>query len=201
MREDIIVSVVIPIYNVSKWIDRGMDVILSQSLKEIEVLLVDDGSTDDSAEKCRARIEKDDRVRLISKENGGAGSARNAGIDEAKGRYVYFFDIDDHLRRILKNTKKNQVDLALAQFVKNIKNKFIILIVISMIITIFGFFYIACFNIVYPYIKHEWLKCSILMILLMQILNLLSTLLGACCRYFSIKWQNVKLFRLSLNLN
>ena len=113
----------------------------------------------------------------------------------------YFFDIDDHLRRILKNTKKNQVDLALAQFVKNIKNKFIILIVISMIITIFGFFYIACFNIVYPYIKHEWLKCSILMILLMQILNLLSTLLGACCRYFSIKWQNVKLFRLSLNLN
>lgn len=95
MREDIIVSVVIPIYNVSKWIDRGMDVILSQSLKDIEVLLVDDGSTDDSAEKCRAWIEKDDRVRLISKENGGAGSARNAGIDEAKGRYVYFFDIDD----------------------------------------------------------------------------------------------------------
>ena len=95
MTENIIVSVVIPIYNVSKWIDRGMEVILSQSLKDIEILLVDDGSTDDSAEKCRAWIEKDDRVRLISKENGGAGSARNAGIDEAKGRYVYFFDIDD----------------------------------------------------------------------------------------------------------
>lgn len=95
MRENIIVSVVIPIYNVSKWIDRGMEIILSQSLKDFEVLLVDDGSTDDSAEKCRAWTEKDDRVRLISKENGGAGSARNVGIDEAKGRYVYFFDIDD----------------------------------------------------------------------------------------------------------
>ena len=69
MTENIIVSVVIPIYNVSKWIDRGMEVILSQSLKDIEILLVDDGSTDDSAEKCRAWIEKDDRIRLISKEN------------------------------------------------------------------------------------------------------------------------------------
>lgn len=110
MREDIIVSVVIPIYNVSKWIDRGLEVILSQSLKDIEVLLVDDGSTDDSAEKCRAWIEKDDRVRLISKENGGAGSARNAGLDVSKGRYVYFFDIDDIARPNLLEYCSSKMD-------------------------------------------------------------------------------------------
>lgn len=95
MTDNIVVSVIIPIYNVSKWIDRGMEIISSQSLKDIEIILVDDGSTDDSADKCRVWTEKDNRVRLITKENGGAGSARNAGMDVAKGRYVYFFDIDD----------------------------------------------------------------------------------------------------------
>lgn len=95
MTENIVVSVIIPIYNVSKWIDRGMQIISTQSLKDIEILLVDDGSTDDSAAKCQVWVKKDDRVRLIRKENGGAGSARNAGMDVAKGRYIYFFDIDD----------------------------------------------------------------------------------------------------------
>lgn len=94
-KDNIIVSVIIPIYNVSRWIDKGMEIILNQSLKNIEVLLVDDGSTDDSAEKCQVWVDKDERVHLIRKENGGAGSARNAGMDVAKGRYVYFFDIDD----------------------------------------------------------------------------------------------------------
>lgn len=94
-NENIIVSVVIAIYNVSHWIDKGMDIILNQTLTNFEVLLVDDGSTDDSAVKCQSWVEKDDRVRLIRKENGGLGSARNAGIDAAKGRYVYFFDVDD----------------------------------------------------------------------------------------------------------
>ena len=70
-----------------------------------------------------------------------------------------------------------------------------------MVITIFAFFYIACFNIVYPYIKSEWLKTSIFVFIIMQIVNLLSTLLGVCCRYLSIKLNNVKLFRLSLNLD
>ena len=114
---------------------------------------------------------------------------------------TYFFDNDDYLKRILTNKIKGQVEKGLTQFIKNIKRKFIILIVISITITIFSFFYIACFNIVYPYIKREWLKSSIIMLILMQILNLLSTLLGTYCRYLSIKWNNIKLFRLSLNLD
>lgn len=90
-----LVSVVIPIYNVSVWIDRGMENILAQTLQDLEVWLVDDGSTDDSAARCERWTRRDRRVHLLRKENGGAGSARNAGIDAARGRYIYFFDIDD----------------------------------------------------------------------------------------------------------
>ena len=113
----------------------------------------------------------------------------------------YIFDNDDYLRRIFTNKIKINLDSALSEFSKSLKIKFIILIVISIIITIFSFLYISCFNVVYPYIKSEWLKSSILIFILMQIINLLSTLLGTCCRYLSIKWNNVKLFRLSLNLD
>ena len=114
---------------------------------------------------------------------------------------TYIFDNDDYLRRILTNKIDIKLDLALTEFIKSLKIKFIILIVISIIITIFSFIYISCFNVVYPYIKSEWLKSSILIFILMQIINLLSTLLGTCCRYLSIKWNNIKLFRLSLNLD
>ena len=115
----------------------------------------------------------------------------------------YFFDNDDYLRRIFTNKIKIQkkLDTALAEFIKNIKIKFIILIVISIIVTIFAFLYITCFNFVYPYIKNEWITCSCLILILMQIINFISTLLGTCCRFLSIKWNNIKLFRLSLNLD
>ena len=113
----------------------------------------------------------------------------------------YFFDNDDYLRRIFTKKLKFKEDKTLSKFIKNLKIKFIILIVISIIITIFSFIYISCFNIVYPYIKSEWIKTSVFILIIMQILNLLSTLLGTCCRYISFKVNNLKLFRLSLNLN
>ena len=113
----------------------------------------------------------------------------------------YIFDNDDYIRRVFSKKLKVKLDTALIDYINNLKRKFIILIVISMVITIFAFFYIACFNIVYPYIKSEWLKTSIFVFIIMQIVNLLSTLLGVCCRYLAIKLNNVKLFRLSLNLD
>lgn len=90
-----VVSVIIPIYNAYRWIDRGMENILSQSLQDIEIWLVDDGSTDKSIIKCEQWTKQDERVHIIRKKNGGAGSARNAGIEAANGHYIYFFDIDD----------------------------------------------------------------------------------------------------------
>ena len=113
----------------------------------------------------------------------------------------YFFDNDDYLRRIFTNKINKEMDSALAEFIKNIKRKFIILMAISITVTIFAFFYLTSFNAVYPYIKEEWITCSFLILVLMQIINLVSTLLGTCCRYLSIRWNNIKLFRLSLNLD
>lgn len=89
------VSVIIPIYNVEKYIDRGLTNFLKQTYQDFEILLVDDGSTDGGPALCDAWAERNDKIRVFHKENGGSGSARNLGIDNAKGEYIYFFDIDD----------------------------------------------------------------------------------------------------------
>lgn len=89
------VSVIIPIYNVEKYIDRGMKNILSQTYQDFEVILVDDGSTDGSPKLCDEWAKRNDRICVFHKENGGSGSARNLGIENARGEYIYFFDIDD----------------------------------------------------------------------------------------------------------
>lgn len=91
-----LVSIIIPIYNVSEYIDRGIKNILQQNYPNFEILLVNDGSTDDSASLCDLWAQKDSRIRVFHKVNEGAGSARNVGILNALGKYIYFFDIDDY---------------------------------------------------------------------------------------------------------
>ena len=89
------ISVVVPVYNAERFLDRCMKSIYDQTFIDYEIILVNDGSKDKSLEICRAYEEKDPRVRVIDKENGGAGSARNAGIEAAKGDYLAFPDVDD----------------------------------------------------------------------------------------------------------
>lgn len=90
-----LVSVVIPIFNVSQYIGRGLQNILSQQYQNFEIILVDDGSTDNSGLLCDQWAKENSKIRVFHKKNEGAGSARNVGIIEAKGEYIYFFDIDD----------------------------------------------------------------------------------------------------------
>ena len=90
-------SVVVPVYNVSEFLRQGIDSVLSQSFRDFELILVDDGSSDDSGSICDEYAAKDCRIKVIHKENGGACSARNAGLDQAVGEWVYFFDPDDEL--------------------------------------------------------------------------------------------------------
>ena len=90
-----LVTVIIPIFNVDRFIEHGLDNILTQSYPNIEVILVNDGSTDNSASICDSYSTRYSNIRVIHKENGGAGSARNAGIESARGDFIYFFDIDD----------------------------------------------------------------------------------------------------------
>lgn len=92
-----LVSVVIPIYNVRRFINRGIKDVLAQTYKNLEIILSDDGSTDGSYEECKKWTEKDSRIKVVHQENKGAGAARNHGIESAKGDFIYFFDIDDEI--------------------------------------------------------------------------------------------------------
>ena len=91
------VSIIIPVYNTEQYLSRCIDSILGQSFTDFELLLIDDGSTDGSAKICDAYAEKDSRIRVLHKENGGVSSARNLGLNEAKGEWVCFVDSDDEL--------------------------------------------------------------------------------------------------------
>ena len=91
----LVISVIIPVYNVERYLLECIDSVLSQSYKNIEIILVDDGSTDSSSLICDQIKEKSDKVVVIHKQNGGLSDARNAGIQVATGEYILFLDSDD----------------------------------------------------------------------------------------------------------
>lgn len=93
------ISVIVPVYNTEQYLPRCIDSILSQSFTDFGLLLIDDGSKDGSGKICDAYAEKDNRIRVFHKENGGVSSARNLGLDNAKGEWVCFVDSDDELIR------------------------------------------------------------------------------------------------------
>ena len=92
---DIKVSIIMPVYKVEEYVGKAIESIQAQTLTEWEFIIVDDGTPDKSGEICDAYAEKDNRIKVIHKENGGAPSARNVAIDIAKGEYMYFLDSDD----------------------------------------------------------------------------------------------------------
>lgn len=95
------VSIVVPIFNMEKCLKRCVDSILNQTYKNLEVILVDDGSEDESGKICKVYERENERVTAILKENGGVSTARNAGLDVAKGEWVMFVDPDDFLSRVI----------------------------------------------------------------------------------------------------
>ena len=90
-------SIVIPVYNTARYIEKCVDSILKQDYTDYELLLVDDGSTDESGAICDSYAMRDDRVRCLHQDNAGVSSARNFGLSEARGRYVWFCDSDDQI--------------------------------------------------------------------------------------------------------
>ena len=95
MNNSPVVSVVVPVYNAAAFLGRGVDSILAQSFRDFELILVDDGSKDDSGAICDKYAEQDDRVRVVHQENAGVSAARNAGMKVARGEWVTFVDSDD----------------------------------------------------------------------------------------------------------
>ncbi|MCI0920632.1 glycosyltransferase family 2 protein [Sphingobacterium rhinopitheci] len=90
-------SVIVPVYNAAKYLEACIDSILMQSFRDFELVLVNDGSVDDSLEICLRYQQEDARVKVINKQNGGVSSARNCGINVAKGEWLYFVDADDSI--------------------------------------------------------------------------------------------------------
>lgn len=95
---DHLISIIIPVYRAEAFLDRCMQSVLNQTYQNLEIILVDDGSPDGCPGLCDGYAARESRVRVIHKQNGGAASARNAGLDAATGRYVCFVDSDDYLR-------------------------------------------------------------------------------------------------------
>lgn len=94
-----LVSIIIPLYNAKKYISDCMECVTGQTYRNLEILLINDGSNDGSEKLCKSYMEKDERIRYFYKNNGGAASARNLGIMQARGKYLYFMDIDDILEK------------------------------------------------------------------------------------------------------
>jgi len=110
-----LITIIVPVYNVERYLDRCIESIVHQTYSNLEIILVNDESTDDSSEICSKYKENDDRIVVINKENGGLSSARNAGLNIAKGGYVGFVDGDDYvseemyenLYSLIKQTKSS----------------------------------------------------------------------------------------------
>lgn len=101
------VSIIVPVYNVEQYVSRCIDSILKQSLTNIEIILVNDGSTDASGSICDNYANLDNRIKIIHKKNGGLSDARNAGLDIARGKYIAFVDSDDYIHKDMYNILLN----------------------------------------------------------------------------------------------
>ena len=124
MTGNVKISVIIPVYNAADLLPRAVGSILMQEFDDFEVILVNDGSTDSSASVCDEMAEQDMRVRVIHKENGGVSSARNAGLDAARGEFVMFVDADDAIHDgSLENMYCRKSDFVLAGFEKVMDHK------------------------------------------------------------------------------
>lgn len=91
------VSIVVPIYNVESYLERCIQALLNQTLKDIEIILIDDGSPDHCPQICNEYAQKDSRIKVIHKKNAGLGYARNSGLEIARGKYLAFVDSDDYV--------------------------------------------------------------------------------------------------------
>lgn len=121
------ISVIIPVYNANKYLNNCISSLLLQTFKEFEILLINDGSTDNSFEICKAFSNNYKNIYYYNKKNGGAASARNLGIENAKGEYIAFVDADDtvqpdYLEKLYTSATENNADLVLCDYIKYTRN-------------------------------------------------------------------------------
>ena len=116
-----LISVIVPVYKAEKYLDKCVQSIVNQTYKNLEIILVDDGSPDNCPEMCDEWAKKDSRIKVIHKENGGVSSARNAGLDNSFGDYIGFVDSDDFIENdfyecLYDNLVENGADISFCTF-------------------------------------------------------------------------------------
>ena len=127
------VSVIVPVYNVEKYLARCLDSLVAQTLEDLEIICVNDGSTDNSANILSVYAEKDERIKIITQLNAGISEARNIGIQEASGEFIGFVDSDDFIEKdfyekLYTSAIKNNADIACSSVIRENEKKKKILI-------------------------------------------------------------------------
>ena len=122
MQSKLLASIIVPIYNVEKYLDECVQSLVSQTYENLEILLIDDGTKDRSGELADRWAEKDERIRVIHQGNQGLSGARNTGLREAKGEYIFFVDSDDYVtekyvEELVLTMEKENADVAMCSFV------------------------------------------------------------------------------------
>lgn len=131
MKSESKVSIIVPVYKVEEYLPRCVDSLINQTYKNIEIILVDDGSPDNSPKICDEYASKDSRIRVIHKENAGVSEARNTGIDNAKGDYICFVDSDDYVNaymveKLTTSANENNSDMVVVSgYYKAYKDKIV----------------------------------------------------------------------------
>ncbi len=118
------VSIIVPVYNSEKYLDKCLDALCNQTLKDIEIIVVNDGSTDGSEEIIKQKMVKNPNIKLYNKKNGGQASARNFGLNKACGEYIFFVDSDDYpeldmCEKMYNAAKENNYDIVCADYFIN----------------------------------------------------------------------------------
>ena len=121
------ISAIVPVYNVEKYLERCVNSILIQTYENFEIILVDDGSEDQSVEICDKFAQEDNRIEVIHRENGGLSSARNAGMKIAEGKYIVFIDSDDDIEAnmfelMIQAAEENKADFVMTDYIRILKN-------------------------------------------------------------------------------
>ncbi len=117
-----LISAIVPVYNVEKYLYRCVDSILKQTYENFELILIDDGSPDNCSQMCDELSEKDSRIKVIHQENQGLSAARNSGIKIAKGNYLTFIDSDDWISNtmfedLINLIKEKNADISICNFI------------------------------------------------------------------------------------
>lgn len=116
-----LISVIIPVYNTKKYLPKCLDSVINQTYKNLQIIIVNDGSTDDSLRICKDYSHTDSRIIIIDKKNGGLSDARNVGLEAATGKYVFFLDSDDYINKqaielMYSGSEYNNSDVAICDY-------------------------------------------------------------------------------------